>query len=906
MTNSERDIAQKRIIMTARTLLYLLLIIHLCKITAEGAGGAQRGDNIEVTGLHSIERAEFIDLLGLANRETIDTETLKNGIKRAFLKGIFENISVEVAGGVPPEIVVHVSEKEFIKKLSVKGNAPLSDRKIADLLPLKAYEVMRYDLIGQAKEELKEKLSLYGFPDAAVDLKVEQDREAYRVNLYLTVDAGEPLRINSVRITGTQLDILDIMKTRPGDVYDQIKLNLDLKRVRENLKKRGYYHPSVGPYLYHDGEVEIACVPGKKLSVTLEGNKAVSQKNLMKQMPFFEIETFNDAAIQETIDKMLTLYHEEGYASVQIAPVVNSDEDSEYVIFYIFEGGQYRISEMRFIGARLPSEKLQEVMALKKGGAFNPDIVGKDRDSLKEIYGALGYLETDVKEFDVKIDEKNRTVELTVKIQEGERTEISDVGITGVEDEVGKKLLKIAGLKQGDPYNEVEISDARFRILDYYGDYGYSSMDVVVTRKIENHKASVIFGVIKGEKKYFGGTIITGNKKTRYEVIKRELVNKEGSPYSLRSLALDRQKLFKLGLFTEIGVESLNSSDQKKDVLIKVKEGNAGAVEYGFGYADYEEFRGFAEVSYRNLWGMNRLGSARTELSSLEKRFILQYQEPWFMGWPLPFRAFFLIEDKKEVNLPDRQVRYKLSRYTLTAGVEKKLSDTVKADLYYEFAIVTTSEVLPDVILSREDVGTLAISSIKPGIAYDTRDNPFDPSKGVLAGGSLKIASPLLLSDTNFTKLNLYGSTFHRLNKRIVLAVSVRGGLAFGLGRTNELPIVERFFLGGSSTVRGYEQDTLGPKGTDGNPTGGNAFLEGNIEFRTFVGRGISLVPFVDMGNVWVKASHMNVADLKYTAGIGLRYSTPVGPLRVDYGFKLNREPGESDSAIHFSIGHAF
>lgn len=906
MTKPEGDIAEKRLVVTGRILLYLLLILHCCSMTAEGAGGAQTGENIEVVGLHSIEKAEFIDLLGVANKKAIDAEILKNGIKRTFLKGIFEDISVEVCDGLPPRVVVRVREKEFIKKLSVKGNAPLSDKKISDLFMLKAGEVMRYDLIDQAKEELKKKLSLRGFPEAAVDVKVERDREQYRVNLYLTIDAGTPLRINSVLITGTQLDVRDIMKTSPGDVYDQTRLNSDLKRIRENLKKQGYYNPSVGPYSYHDGEVAITCVPGKKLSVTLEGNTALSQKDLMKLMPFFEIETFSDVTIQEAIDKMLSLYHEEGYASVQIAPVVSSDENSVHVTFFIFEGAKYRISEIRFIDSKLPPEKLQEVMELKKGGAYNPDILEKDRDSLEEICGALGYLETDIKEFEVKIDEKNNTVEIMVTIQEGERTEISKVEITGVEAGVVEKLLKIVGLKQGDPYNEVDISNARFRILDYYGDSGYSNMDVVVTKKIENHKASIILDVIEGEKKYFGSTIITGNKKTRYEVIKRELVNKDGGPYSFKSLAIDRQKLFKLGLFTDIEIESLNRSDQKNDVLIKLKEGNAGAVEYGFGYADYEKFRGFAEVSYRNLWGMNRLGSARTELSSLAKRLILQYQEPWFMDWPLPFRAFFLFEDKKEVNLPDREVRYKLSRYTVTAGVEKKLSDTVKADLYYEFDLVTTSDVLPDVVLTREDVGTLAISSIKPGIAYDTRDNPFDPSKGVLAGGALKIASPVFLSETNFTKLNLYGSTFHRLHKRIVLAISVRGGLAFGLGRTNELPIVERFFLGGGSTVRGYDQDTLGPKGADGNPTGGDAFLAGNIEFRTFVGRGISLVPFVDMGNVWVKVRDMNVTDLKYTAGIGLRYSTPVGPLRVDYGFKLNRAPGESKGALHFSIGHAF
>jgi len=140
----------------------------------------------------------------------------------------------------------------------------------------------------------------------------------------------------------------------------------------------------------------------------------------------------------------------------------------------------------------------------------------------------------------------------------------------------------------------------------------------------------------------------------------------------------------------------------------------------------------------------------------------------------------------------------------------------------------------------------------------------------------------------------------------MTLALSLRGGVAYGFGGTDELPLVERFFLGGRSTVRGYEQDTLGPKGADNNPTGGNAFLMGNLELRTAVGKGIGIVPFLDAGNVWVKPADFRISDIRYTAGLGLRYETPVGPLRIDYGVKLNKEERESRGAVHFSIGHAF
>jgi outer membrane protein insertion porin family len=220
--------------------------------------------------------------------------------------------------------------------------------------------------------------------------------------------------------------------------------------------------------------------------------------------------------------------------------------------------------------------------------------------------------------------------------------------------------------------------------------------------------------------------------------------------------------------------------------------------------------------------------------------------------------------------------------------------------------VVKTFDVKPDVVLSKDDTGTLEISSITPSIAYDTRDNPFDPQRGVFTGVSVKLATSSLLSETDFIKATVHGSAYRKLARWIVLAISLKGGLAQGFNDTDELPLVERFFLGGRNTVRGFDQDELGPKGEDGTPTGGNAFLSGSLELRTHIIGGWRLVPFVDAGNVWVEPEDVDPEDLRFTAGLGLQYNTPIGPIRLDYGHKIEREKDESRGEVHFSIGHAF
>jgi len=889
------------------TLIFYCLLFtayFLMFITSEATGSVV--GETEINGLYSIGKDELLYILDINPGKPIDEESVRLGIKRAFLKELFEDISVETIDGEKVKVIITVKERNFIKNIYVEGDYPLSKKTIKELFPLKEDQVLICDMIEKAVIDLRHEIAVRGFPHAGVNAEIERLKEPYRINIHLRIDAGDPERIRKINISGAGDEAKAIMRLSDGDIYDHLILKKDIERLKAYYKNNKHFKPLIGPHTFTDGTLNISVNPGKRLQISIEGNDAVSKKALLKEMPFFEAEDFSDDIIEEAVHKMSSLYHREGHPFAQIAPVITSSDDTISLNFFIFEGVKVSVRSVYFSGVSLPEKNLKEIMSLKEGGIYNPDIIGTDRETLKDFYNALGYLTADVEELQTKYQEGSNEIDIIVKINEGLKTEIGSVNIIGANLVPEAEVRKAINIKPGDVYNDFDISDARFKVIDLYNTYGLIEAVVSIKRASIGQKASLTFQIDEGTETLFGKTIIIGNNNTKYAVVKRELQQKEDTPFNYRILTKERQKLYKLDLFTDVDMEVLNKYDHKKDVLIKLREGNAGAVELSVGYAEYEGFRGIFDLSYRNLRGMNRQGSLRFELSSLEKRYVLQYSEPWFLGIPLQFRAFLLSEDKKEINIDNRETRYKLIRHSATAGFEKKIGDSLKSELYYEFSLVNTFDVKPDVILSREDIGTLVISGIRLGIIYDTRDNPFYPEKGILSGISVKLTSPVFLSETNFIKLMFYGNVYQKLTKGIVLAISLRGGIAQGYLKTDELPIVERFFLGGRTTVRGYEQDTLGPKGSDGNPTGGNVFLMENLEIRTSLGKGIGIVAFLDGGNVWIKTKDINPADIKFTTGLGLRYNTPVGPIRIDYGQKLQRKPGESRGEIHFSIGHAF
>ncbi len=882
--------------------LALLAAVTLLSPLRAAASEMIRVERITVEGLVSCSKDELLSLMDI-RKGMVAKEKIGEGIKLAFRKGIFEDIVVDYrAGGL---LVIEVKEREYIERVTVSGNREVTEKDIKERFLLKEGEVMRYDLVPEAERRLKESLSLVGFPRAAVSVAVEKAPKPYTVNVRVLVKEGPPLIVSRVKIIGSERWLKRRIGVYPGDIYNIEKIRAGMERLREHLKTRGYLNPIVGPFTFSEGVLTVFVSPGKKLEVRFEGNRKMSTSRLLKILPFREAERVDNELIEEASAKILSFYHRSGHIYAQVAPLKREDEETIHLTFFIFEGKAYSIGKIVFENASLSERTLKDVLNLREDDPYNPDGLEDAVEILTGLYQALGYLDVKVEDTIVTVSDETATVDIRFIVTEGPWFHISGITVKGNSFFSDEEVRRIVGVKEGVPYNELDIIDARKRLTDRYKEKGYIDVNVSIETRIEEQSVEVIFRIREGAKVYFGKTVIRGNRFTRTEVIQRELIHREGDPFNYKLLLEGTKRLYRLSLFKDIDVTILDMRDHRRDIVITVSESNPGIVEFSIGYGDYEKMRGSIDVNYRNLWGMNRRIHFRGEWSTLKDRLVLSYHEPYLSGRRLTFNAFILREARTEKSIDTGEIRYRMKKYSSGVSLEKGLRKNLKGQIAYDFSLIETFDVKPDVVLSREDEGSLAISSIRPGVLYDTRDNPFDPSRGVLVGASLKIASTYLLGETDFIKLTFHGSGYKRISRRLILALSLKGGLAQGFADTTDLPIVERFFLGGRNTVRGYEQDTLGPQGEDGTPTGGNAFLMSNVELRNYVGKGFSLVGFVDGGNVWKRASVVDLT-LRYTAGLGIRYKTPVGPIRIDYGHKLDKREGESDGEVHFSIGHAF
>lgn len=851
---------------------------------------------VVVEGLYSMDRERFLKLMNIEDDRLPEAEELTVGLKRLFLTGLFDDIRIEKSDGV---IKINVRERELIERIKVRGNFYIHKDDIINAFLLKESEPMRYDLLDDAKKRLKEYLSERGFPGA--EIVVELKKKKSRVRIIIHVREGAPELVK--KIYGPP-HLIPFIRLSEGEPFDRLFLERDINFIKEYYRKEGFIKPEVKTS-FHEGILRFEVEPGQQLRIKFNGNRYFSEKELLRLIPF-EVEEVTDEFVEEASHRIISAYRDAGFPFAEVRGHIIPEESKTLISiqFDIKEGARYRIGDIHLAGDTLPEERLLEIIGLKKGDYYNPDLLKAGIERLRGLYESLGYKDIVIDEPSIDFNELMRTVSIGISIKEGQRIWLDKIVMRGNWAIDETDLKKAAGLYEGMPYNEIDINDARLRIIELYAGRGYPEAECEVSVEVHDGRATVVFTIAEGKRYLFGHTIIRGNLDTSQRVIERELPYKEGDDFRQGYLMEVSQRLYRLGLFSDVEIEAVKE-DGKQDVLITVKEAPAGSVEFGIGYGEYERYRGFFDISYRNLFGMNRQVSFRTEVSSLEQRYILNYYDPRLSDSKVSLKVTPFYEERREKNIDTGETLYRLRRYAEKTGIETPVGKNLKIELYHEFSLVKTYDILPEVVLPREDTGTLAMSSIIPGLIYDSRDNPFDPRKGFLTGGRLKIASSAFGSEQDFFKLTVDASTYISLSKRFVLAMGVKGGAAWPFGKTEEIPIVERFFLGGRSSVRGFSQDTLGPQ-INGTPVGGNYFVQTNVELRWYPGRSFSFVTFLDGGNVWLKDEAISIGDLRYSVGIGIRYNTPAGPIRLDYGQKIDRQPGESRGEVHFSIGHAF
>ncbi|MEW6600240.1 MAG: POTRA domain-containing protein, partial [Nitrospirota bacterium] len=737
-----------------RTWLVIVIIGSLFPIFpdsslfAEGTGTeaslAPEITAIEVKGLTRTEDEELIDLINLSIGHKLDRQELSRGIKRAFQKGIFQDIrAVTEPYGDGIRLIYIAKEIPRVEKIIIKGNREIGKQTLMEKFYFKEGEDFKEEYLDTARTALSRFYERKGYPDAIILIAVEAAEKASRVNIIIDIDEGRPLIVEKVE---TEDDVMYMIGVRKGDVLDITELEKDMKKVEEYYRKKNYMKPSVGPYRFSGGVLTVPVYPGERYEIRFKNNSAFSAVKLEKELSIIENEEITDEGIAESADRIKRFYISSGYYNAQVAAGVERKDDITRITFIIFEGEITVLRNINFTGISINPEGVKKILPFDINSPFNNNLLEDSRDSITGFYNALGYLHAEVLEIRKEFKNNGRDLDLEYVIKEEDRTIIRKVDITGYERMDVIQIRKVMALKEDTPYNAVDIGDARRRVLSLYAQYGYLDARVDVESRIEGGNAFLTFRITENSPSVIGKIILKGNQKTRAKIIMRELAVYEGEPYDSEAIARAKQRLYKLGIFSEVSIEVLEGVPDKeeriiRDMLISVKEAKSGSMEISLGYGDYEQVRGTLEISYRNLGGYNRQVGFRTDQNSVERRYIFYFREPWLFNWPdVPLKIFLIREDRRGVNIETGELRYKIDKQSFITGIEKEISDGLKIGLDYEYSFTDTKDVEEDVILSKEDTGTLGISSISPSIYFDRRDDPFNPSSGSLHGLVVKYA----------------------------------------------------------------------------------------------------------------------------------------------------------------------
>lgn len=730
------------------------------------------------------------------------------------------------------------------------------------------------------------------------------------------------------------------MKTRIGSPYQENIISDDLKR----LYLLGYFSDiKIDTQGYKDGIKIILTVAERPIieKITFSGMIHVTMKEekLKATLKSKETQYLDYPSLAEDVRTLTKMYEKMGLSQAQITYKVdlNKETNKAKIEFNAVEGKKVRIKDIIIEGNKsFTKKRILKLIKTKSAWFFNAgilkeEVLKEDIERIKSFYSKGGFTDVAVT-YEVKPDAKKPyLLYIYINIKEGKKYLVGSVTINGNKDIPQKEILAV--LKDCLPgkvfSNEALKSDAS-SIHGLYFDKGYISAQIQDTTAVNSQtgRVDVVYNIAENEVAYVAKIKIRGNVKTKDVVIRRELRVNPGDKFDGEKLRRSKERLQNLGFFEEISYDTEDTNvPDKKDLIVEVKESKTGAFSFGGGYSTVDQFVGFVEVEQKNFdWknfpyftGGGQNLKFRASFGTVSSGFDLSFTEPWLFDYPISFG----FDAYRRQHKRDSDVGYgydeKITGGDLRFG--KEISEYLSSNLMYKIEEIDISNITDNATNDlKQEYGKNKVSSIIPGLTFDSRDNVFDPRKGDYLNGSLQWAGGPLGGDKDFWKFFGRASHYFPMPLNSVLEVRGRVGLAAAYGDSERLPIYERFFAGGAYTIRGYEERSLGPVDpASKDPLGGNSMAIGNFEYTYPLFSFLKMAAFYDVGNVWLKLGDIgsskdanNVKEtggLKSGFGLGLRIKTPIGPIMLDYGIPLNKAPGEDDKTsgrFHFSASHGF
>ncbi|HEX9662873.1 MAG TPA: outer membrane protein assembly factor BamA [Candidatus Binatia bacterium] len=773
--------------------------------------------------------------------------------------------------------------------------------------------------------------------------------------------AQEKVTLKEVKISGNvrveDEGIRLHLKNRAGASYDPGIVEQDVKAIF----RMGFFD-DVRAELSADGVLTYAVKEKPYVrEVKIQGNSQLGKEKIETALGIVPRSVLDRGKVIEGVEKVRKLYSDQGYVNARVDYVVSTEANNQAVVVLdVLEGARLLIKRISFEGNKTFSESdLKDLIATKEEsilslvtnrGVLDRDMLTNDMAILSNHYLDHGYIDH---KFDDPVVLRARDgLEIVIRVHEGDQYRVGKVEIGGELIEDGRQILKKIKITSGQIFRGSRLREDITSLADMYTNKGFAfaQVDPVTNVNAQDKNVDIALIVTRGPPVYFNRVLVSGNNKTRDNVVRRELLTTEQELFSGNMVTQSRNALQRTGYFEDVQLTT-KKTDQPDtvDLHVDVKEGSTGTFSVGAGYSSGDGFIFNASVAEKNFFGRGQGVSGNFSIGSRRQDFIFSFNEPYWneSRMSLGFDAF---NTKREYNAFDeRRVGFGVNtsyplkyaslpffgadKRTRTLGSDElpensppTIWDYMRGGVSYDLTRESISGIDAGASQSiKDEKGTSLTSAVTPGITYDSRDHFFNPTEGAKSAFSVKTAG--LGGDNRFLKADLNGRWYYPLLKDPnwggAYVLSLGGGLGYGIGfgktsNSSELPLFERFFLGGMNSVRGFAERSIGPKAescvTDESGTatctntsdvvGGDksAFFNAEIMFPVMEQYGLRGVAFFDMGNAF-NGSNFGLADFRRSVGIGGRWMSPFGPLRVELGFPLNKQPGDDTSVIGFSIG---
>ncbi len=738
--------------------------------------------------------------------------------------------------------------------------------------------------------------------------------------------AVEPFQLKDIRVEGLQRTdagtVFAALPFRIGDTYTDEKGAAALRA----LFATGLFKDV---RIDVDGGVAVVIVEERAVIANIDfiGMKEFEKDALIKSLKDFGIgeglpfdKALADRAEQEIKRQYLT---RSLYGAEIVTTVTPQERNRVNVTFTVTEGAPAKIREIRIVGNTVFSEgTLKGLFELNDGGWLNFYLKGDrysraklnaDLETLRAYYQNRGYLEFEIESTQVAISPDKQDITITINVKEGQPYTVTAVKLEG--EYLGKQdeFKALVRIRPGQPYRAEAVAETTRAFTDRFGTFGYAFAKVESKPEIDRANGQVVVTLVAEPQRrvYVRRISVVGNTRTRDEVVRREFRQFESGWYDGRKIKLSRDRVDRLGYFSEVTIDSseVPGTQDQVDLTITVKEKATGAISVGAGFSSADKLSLTASIKQENIFGSGNYLGLEVNTSKYNQTLVVSTVDPYFTVDGISRAIDVYYRTSRPINSQGEQYKLVTPGASIRFGVPFSEYDVVFFGIGAERTEIQGATQLPNsYFLYRQEFGETSGSiPLTVGWSRDTRDSALVPTAGRYLRVNLDYAP---IGDATYTRVNLQAQQYIPLTRAFTFGVNAELGWGHGLnGRP--YPIFKNFYGGGLGTVRGFEQGSLGPVDVTGAFIGGNRRFNLNNELYLPVpganlDRTLRFFLYADAGNVWGENEAMTLSSLRASAGAGVSWISPVGPLKLSYGTPIRKRPEDRIQRLQFQIGTAF